>query len=290
MKRREFIAGVGSAAAWPLAVQAQQQALPVIGYLGATTPEQDPHFVAAFRRGLGELGFVEGRNVAIEFRWAYGQYERLPQLAADLVSHKVDVIAAVSGPAAALAAKGATATIPFVFVTSLDVIKAGLVASFNRPGGNATGMYLFTQTVEPKKLELLVELVPNAATIAMLANPNSPTIEIQVNALQEAARLLGRTLILLNAGNEKEINAAFEAFAHHRADGLLVSSDPFFNGQREQLVALAARFAIPTIYEWREFAIAGGLVSYGTSITDAYRQAGNYTGRILKGERMAQWS
>ena len=286
MRRREFIAGLGSAAASPVVARAQQLATPVIGYLGTTTPEQDSHFVTAFRRGLGELGFVEGRNVAIEFRWAQGQYERLPELAADLVSRKVNVIAAVSGPAA-LAAKGATATIPFVFATGLDVIKAGIVASFNRPDGNATGVYLFTRALQAKKLELLAQLAPNAATIAVLANPNSPIVETQVKELQEAARLLGRRLIVLNASSEKEIDAAFAALVQQRANGLIVSADPFFNGQRAQLVALAARSVIPAIYEWREFTIAGGLVSYGTSVTDAYRQAGNYTGRILKGEKPA---
>jgi putative tryptophan/tyrosine transport system substrate-binding protein len=286
MKRRAFIAGLGAAAAWPLAARAQQAA-PVVGYLGTTTPEQDPHFVAAFRLGLSELGFVEGRNLAIEFRWAQGQYERLPELAADLVTRKVNVIAAVSGPAAALAAKATTTTIPFVFVTSLDIVKAGLVTNFNRPGGNATGIYLFTRDLEPKKLELLAEMAPNAATIAALTNPNSPFVEIQVSALQEAARLLGRKLVVLSAGSESEIDAAFTELISQRAAGLVVTSDPFFNGQRAQLVALAGRSTIPAIYEWREFATAGGLASYGTSITDAYRQAGNYTGRILKGEQPA---
>ena len=286
MRRREFIAGLSSAAASPVVARAQQLATPVIGYLGTTTPEQDSHFVTAFRRGLGELGFVDGRNVGIEFRWAQGQYERLPALEADLVSRKVNVIAAVSGPAA-LAAKGATATIPFVFATGLDVIKSGIVASFSRPDGNATGAYLFTGALQPKKLELLAQLAPNAAIIAVLANPNSPIVETQVKELQEAARLLGRRLIVLNASSEKEIDAAFAALVQQRANGLIVSADPFFNGQRAQLVALAARSVIPAIYEWREFTIAGGLVSYGTSVTDAYRQAGNYTGRILKGEKPA---
>src|SRR5215831_6416836 len=202
------------------------------------------------------------------------------------LSRKVNVIAAVSGPAA-LAAKGATATIPFVFATGLDVIKAGIVASFNRPDGNATGVYLYTGALQPKKLELLAQLAPNAATIAVLANPNSPIVETQVKELQEAARLLGRRLIVLNASSEKEIDAAFAALVQQRANGLIVSADPFFNGQRAQLVALAARSVIPAIYEWREFTIAGGLVSYGTNVTDAYRQAGNYTGRILKGEKPA---
>jgi putative ABC transport system substrate-binding protein len=284
MRRREFITLLGGAAAWPLAAHAQQET-PVVGYLGTTTPEQDPHFLAAFRRGLNELSFVEGRNLAIEFRWAQGQYERLPELAADLVTRKVNIIAAVTGPAAALAAKAATTTIPFVFVTSLDVVKAGIVASFNRPGGNATGIYLFTRDLEPKKLELLTELAPRAATIAALTNPNSPFVEIQVSALQEAARRLGRKLIVLSAGSESEIDTAFTELAPQRAGGLVVTADPFFNGQRAQLVALAARSAIPAIYEWREFTTAGGLASYGTSITDAYRQAGNYTGRILKGAK-----
>ena len=285
--RRELIAALGSAAAWPLAARAQQPAMPVIGFLNSASAGPFKQFVDAFRRGLNESGFVEGQNVMIDYRWAEGQYGRLPELAADLVRRNVAVIVATGGAASGLAAKAATATTPIVFIHAVDPVKLGFVASLNRPGGNATGIYLFTAALEPKKLELLHELVPKAVVIGVLVNPRNPNVESVSTGLQTAARTLGLQTYVVNADTQREVGAAFATFVEQRIGALVVAADPFFNSQRAALVALAARHAIPAIYEWREFAAAGGLMSYGTIISDAYRQAGVYAGRILKGEKPA---
>jgi putative tryptophan/tyrosine transport system substrate-binding protein len=284
IRRREFILTLGGAAAWPLAARAQP-AMPVIGFLNSVSAGPFRQFVDAFRRGLNETGFVEGQNVMIDYRWAEGQYDRLPELAADLVRRNVAVIVATGGSAPALAAKAATATTPIVFIHALDPVKLGFVGSLNRPGGNATGIYLFTAALEPKKLELLHQLVPQAVVIGILANPRNPNVESVSTGLQTAARTLGLQTYVVNAAAEGELAAAFATFVEQRIGALVVAADPFFNARRAELVALAARHAIPAIYEWREFATAGGLMSYGTIISDAYRQAGVYAGRILKGEK-----
>ena len=285
--RRELIAALGSAAAWPLAARAQQPTMPVIGFLNSVSAGPFRQFVDAFRRGLNETGFVEGQNVMIDYRWAEGQYDRLPELATDLVRRNVAVIAATGGAASGLAAKAATVTTPIVFIHAVDPVKLGFVASLNRPGGNATGIYLFTAALEPKKLELLHELVPKAVVIGVLVNPRNPNVESVSTGLQTAARTLGLQTYVVNADTQREVGAAFATFVEQRIGALVVAADPFFNSQRAELVALAARHAIPAIYEWREFAAAGGLMSYGTIISDAYHQAGVYAGRILKGEKPA---
>ena len=287
MKRRTFITLLGGAAtAWPLAVRAQQSAMPVIGVLDGRSADESTPLVAALRRGLNETGFVEGRNVAIEHHWAHGQYDRLPALAADLVRRQVTVIA-TSGNASALAAKTATATIPIVFLTGADPVQAGLVASLSRPGGNLTGVTSLGVELGPKRLELLHELVPAATTIAVLVNPANRSAEIQVRDMQAAARTLGLELHILQASTEREIDAAFATLTRLRAGALVISPEAFFNSRSEQLAALTVRHAVPAIYTYREFAAAGGLMSYGGSITDSYRQAGIYVGRILKGEKPA---
>jgi putative tryptophan/tyrosine transport system substrate-binding protein len=286
MKRREFISLLGGAAAWPLAARGQQSAMPVIGYLSARSPEDTTHLVAAFGRGLVENGYVEGQNVAIQYRWALGQVDRLPALAAELAGRSVAILVATGGESAALAAKAATSTIPIVFSTG-DPVKAGLVASYNRPGGNATGINLLTQTLEPKRLGLLHELVPQAATIGFLLNPDFPSAEEQSKDMQEAARAIGLQIHVLRANTDREIEAAFETVAQHRIAALAVAASPFFDTRRDTLVALAARHAVPTMYHFREFAAAGGLMSYGIDPIDAYRQVGVYAGRILKGAKPA---
>jgi putative tryptophan/tyrosine transport system substrate-binding protein len=286
VKRREFITLVGgAAAAWPLVARAQQPALPVIGFLHSASPGPYAKMVAAFREGLKDTGRVEGRNVAIEFRWAEGDYDRLPALAAELVRRPVAVIAAVGGNVSALAAKAASSTVPIVFNTGSDPIKSGLVASFNRPGGNVTGVSFFGVALGQKRLELIRELVPNARTMAMLVNPAFPDTEIELNDVQTAARAVGQQIYVLIASSEREIDTAFGTAVQKGTGAILVSSDPFFNRRRDQLVALSARHAVPTIYQLRDFADAGGLMSYGNNFTDLYRQVGVYAGRILNGEK-----
>ena len=287
MRRREFIALAGGAAAWPLATRAQQAALPVIGYLGLTSPEAFAALTAAFRLGLGETGFVEGQNVAIKYRWAHGQFDQLPALAADLAAQQVSVIAAFGTPASATAAKSATSTIPIVFVTGDDPVDIGLVKSLNRPAGNATGVYMLTVALEPKRLELIHELVPNAAVIGIIADPNSPDTVQQMKNLSAATSSLGRQLKTINVSRESDIEPAFAAMAEQHVAAVVVTSSPTYLPQRQRFVALAARYAIPTAYFVRDFADAGGLISYGTSFPDAYRRAGVYTGRILKGDKPA---
>jgi len=286
MKRREFITLLGGVAAWPIATRAQQPAMPVVGFLNSASPEAFAPFVTAFHSGLNEVGYVEGRNVAIEYRWAEGQFDRLSMLAAELVSQRVAVIVATGGTNSAVAARAATATIPIVFNT-VDPVKDGLVSSFSRPGGNATGVSLFANTLAPKRLELLRELVLGANFIGVLVDANSTDANIQLREVQTAAHSTDQQIYVLTIGTEREFDAAFASLVVRQVGALLVAGSPFFTSQRDQLVALAARYAVPAIYEWREFAAAGGLMSYGTSLRDAYRQVGVYAGRILKGEKPA---
>ena len=287
MKRREFITLLGGGAvAWPLAARAQQSAMPVIGfvYTGQTSSEASP-FVAAFRQGLRDAGFIEGQNVAVEYRWPGGQYGRLPGLAAELVQRQVAVIVGNTPPA--IAAKTASSAIPIVFFTGSDPVKLGLVASFNRPAGNATGVSFWSAALEAKRLGLLHELLPQATVIAALVDPNFLTAASQLNDLQDAARALGKELHVLQASTESDLDSRFATLARQRPDALIVAAAPFFTARRKELVALADRHRIAAIYSWREFPEAGGLMSYGASFTDAFRQAGVYTGRILKGEKPA---
>jgi putative ABC transport system substrate-binding protein len=286
MRRREFGKLVGGTAiAWPLGAHAQQKAMPVIGYLGSGSPGPFATFVAAFHQGLSETSYVEGRNLAIEYRWAEGHFDRLPALAADLVGRKVDLIATSGGPLPALAAKNATSTIPIVF-SSGSSVERGLVASLARPGGNLTGISV-TVELTAKRLELLSELVPQAKVIALLVNPYNATATSIIGNAQEAARVKGVQLAILKVGTETEIDAAFATLVQQQPGALVVGADPFIDGRREQIVALTSRHAVPAIYAWREFAAAGGLISYGPSLTSAYRQLGIYAGRVLKGARPA---
>ncbi|MFZ2142824.1 MAG: ABC transporter substrate-binding protein [Xanthobacteraceae bacterium] len=285
MRRREFIAGLGGAAAvWPLAARAQA-AIPVIGALNSAAAAPIAPLLAAFRIGLGEAGYVEGQNLAVEYRLAEGQYDRLPSLAADLVRRRVAVIATGGGTVSALAAKNATATIPVVFVCDDDPVKVGLVTSISRPGGNVTGIHQLTTGLEAKRLGLLHELAPNVTTMAVLVNPDYPDAGIQIKEVEEAARTLGLRLHILKARIESDFDAAFATIVQQRAGALLVASDPFLFSRRELLIALAARHAVPAIYQFRQNAAAGGLMSYGTRITDSYHQVGVYTGKILKGAK-----
>ena len=288
LKRREFIMLVGCAsAAWPLAVRAQQAAMPVIGFLRPGSPEPNAHLVAAFRRGLGEIGYVEGRNVSVEYRWAHNDGDRLPELAADLVRLRVSVIATPGSTAAAAAAKSATTTIPIIFSAGGDPVQMGLVASLNRPGGNVTGVSSMAGELGAKRLGLLQELLPRAARFAVLANPNNPLAKAFVTDVQTAAAATGLQIEVLAASTSQDIHNAFTMLVERRADALLVGLDPLFVGRRVQLATLAARHAVPSIYPFREDAEAGGLMSYGPSNTDLVRQAGVYTARILKGEKPA---
>ena len=286
MKRREFVRISGVvAAAWLSPARAQQPATPVIGFLNSGSPDGYAQLVAAFRQGLNEIGYVEGQNVAIEFRWAQAQDDRLSALATELVRRPVAVIAGLNSTAAARAAKAATTTIPIVFVIGADPVEVGLVASLNRPGGNLTGVSFLGNMLVPKRLELLRELVPTADTIAFLVNPINPNADADTKNAQAAAHAIGRTLFVLNATSERDLETAFAKLAKQRAHALLVNVDPLFISHRGQIILLAARHAIPTIYDRREFVAAGGLMSYGSSLTDVYRQAGIYTGRILKGTK-----
>jgi putative ABC transport system substrate-binding protein len=285
MRRREFISVLGSAAAWPLAAGAQERGLQVVGFLGSRSPGESEHLVAGFYRGLSESGYVEGQNLLVAFRWADGKYDRLPSLAANLVALRVPVIVAAGGTPPAVAAKAATSTIPIVFTAISDPVRIGLVASLNRPGGNVTGMALYTSAIEPKRLELLHELVPKAAVVAILVNPNNPNAETEAQLVQEAARKLRLKLHVLKAGTEAEIDAAFTTLVQLEVGGLTIASDAFFDTRREQFAALTRRYAMPAIYQYREFAVAGNLMVYGADLADNYRKAGTYAGRILKGEK-----
>jgi putative ABC transport system substrate-binding protein len=287
MRRRAFFTLVGAAAVWPLSARAQQPAMPLIGYLGAQSPAAFASRVRAFRQGLGETGYAEGRNVAIEFRWAEGQHNRLSALAADLVSRQVAVIVAPGGAPAALAAKSATTTIPIVFEMGADPIAMGLVGSLNRPGGNLTGVSSLNVEVTPKRLEILHELVPTAAVLAVLVNPTSPTADSQLRNLQAAANTLGLQLHVLHASTERDFDTVFATLLRLRAGGLVVASDTFFATHSEQLAALTVRHAVPAIHQSRDFSTAGGLTSYGGSFVESHRQAGVYTGRIIKGDKPA---
>jgi putative ABC transport system substrate-binding protein len=286
MRRRELILGSG-AMILPLVARAQRKAMPVIGFLGSTSPGPFAPFVAAFHQGLSETGYIEGQNVAIEYLWAEGRFDQLPALAADLVGRKVDVILASGGSPSALAAKNATSTIPIVFTGISNPVEVGLVASLARPGGNVTGFSLMGIELLAKRFELLSELVPQARVIALIVNPSSPVAEALIRDMQEAAGAKNVQLSVLRADSESEIDAAFDSLVQLHAGALVVGNDPFFDSRHDQLVALAARHAVPAIYQSRIYAAAGGLISYGPSIASNYRQAGIYAGRILKGEKPA---
>jgi len=288
MKRREFITLAGGAAtAWPLAARAQQAPAPLIGFLSSRSPGESAGVVAAFRQGIREIGFIEGQNLAIAFRWAEGHYGRLPALAAELVGLPVALLFSAGGPPTAFAAKAATSTIPIVFSAVSDPVEIGLVPSLNQPGGNVTGMGVFNATLGAKRIELTKELMPRAAGIAYLLNPSNPSSEIESKGALAAARALRIELHVLNASTEYELDTAFADAAKLRAGMLVVSGEPYFDSQRERLVALSARHAIAAVYAWREYVLAGGLMSYGTDLPDSYHQAGVYAGRILKGEKPA---
>lgn len=284
MRRRDFIMAVGGAAAWPITARAQQSTMPVVGFLGTRGSGDDPQLLTAFRQGLKESGYVEGQNLVIEYRWAEGHYDRLPALAADLVSHQVAAIAA--NGVAAQAAKATTATIPIIFVAGFDPVEVGLVASLGRPGGNITGVSILDVELGPKRLELLHKLIPITTNIAVLLNPSDPArAETILREMQGAAQTLGLRLHVLNAGTDRDLDAVFASFTKFGSGGLVIGGEPFFNSRSKQLGALSLRYAVPTIYQLRSFAAAGGLVSYGGSLTDSYRLVGVYTGRVLKGEK-----
>ena len=285
MRRRRFLTLVGCAIASPLVARAQPASMPVVGFLSSRSPDEAAAHTAAFRRGLSEAGFVEGKNVSIVFRWAEGRYAQLPALAKQLVDLQVSAILAGGGEPSARAAKGATTSIPVVFVIGDDPVKVGLTASYNRPGGNLTGLSFLTGELGGKRLDLICELVPGSGPIALLLNPNVQNSKLQRQEVQAAAQALGRRLLVLYADTERDVETKFETLKQERAEALIVQNDPFFDSQRERITSLAARYTVPAIYHIREFPAAGGLMSYGASLADAYRQAGNYAGRILKGEK-----
>jgi putative ABC transport system substrate-binding protein len=287
LKRREFITLLGgTAVTWPLAARAQQPAMPVIGYLSSLGQAISVRFDAAFRRGLSYVGYVEGQNVSVEYRWITDSYDALPAMAADLVQRQVAVIFAL-GPPAVIAAKAASPTVPIIFVTGADPVRFGFVASFNRPGGNITGIWMVLTALAEKRLQLMHELLPKAELIGLLVNPASPVAEPQIREAQAAARVLGVGLTVLNAVSENDFDEVFVRLAQQRVDALFVSADPFFASKREHLVALAAQHAIPATYEFREFVEAGGLMSYGTVLTDGFYKGGDYVGKVLKGTKPA---
>jgi putative ABC transport system substrate-binding protein len=283
--RRDFITLLGGTVAWPLVARAQQPAMPVIGFMSSRSPEDSAHLVEAFRGGLAEGGFVEGQNVAIEFRWARGQYDLLPTMAVELVSRRVNVLTTAGGEPSALAAKRATSTIPIVFGLGSDPVTAGLVESYNRPGGNATGVTLLTRLMEPKRLGLLRDLMPGVALVGVLLNPSYPIAEHQLQDIEEAARRIDQPIVVVKASTDVELDAAFAALVREHADALLVGADPYFDTRRDRIIDFARRQRLPAIYQFREYALAGGLLSYGVSITDAYRQYGVYTAAVLKGAK-----
>jgi putative tryptophan/tyrosine transport system substrate-binding protein len=285
MLRREFVGLIGSAALLPFAASAQQATVPVVGFLSSRSPEEAAVHTAAFRHGLSEVGFVEGKNVAIVFRWAEGHYDRLPALARELASLRVAAIMAGGGELSARAAQGATATIPIVFVIGDDPVKVGLTSSYNRPGGNLTGVSFLTGELGGKRLGLICELVPGTSAVALLLNPKDTGAELQRQDVQAAAQALGRRLLVLHARAETDFEVNFEGLKREQAGVLVVENDPFFDSQRDRIMSLAAHYAIPAIYHIREFPAEGGLMSYGASLADVYRQVGTYTGRILKGEK-----
>jgi putative tryptophan/tyrosine transport system substrate-binding protein len=287
MRRREFVALVGAAATWPLARHAQQTATPVIGYLGGGSLDDDAFRLEACRRGLKTVGYVEGQNVKVEYRWAEGQYDRFPSLAADLVQRRVAVIAALGATAAALAAKQASTTIPVVFATGGDPVKLGLVTSLNRPTGNLTGVSVLTTEITGKRADLLHETVPKASSVGLLVRPNNSTWGDDIRNMQVAATALGQRLVIVKASVESELKVAFESLTQQKADALIVNTDVLLTNWRAQIVTLAVRYALPTIYPVREFATVGGLMSYGPDLIDTYQQCGVYAGRILKGEKPA---
>jgi putative ABC transport system substrate-binding protein len=288
MRRREFLGLVGGGAvAWTNMVRAEQAPI-MIGYLSARSPDESRHLLAAFREGLKSESFVEGQNVELRYRWAEGHYDRLPAMAAELVRDNVAMIVSTGGEPSALAAKAATSTIPIVFTVGGDPVRAGLVASLNRPGGNATGVSLLTTTPEVKRFSLLHQVVPNAAVIGVLINPNYPQADDQKQEVREAARAVDRRVEIATPGEEQQLEPAFASLVERQATALLVSSDPFFDTRRNQIIALAAKYKLPTMYQFRDYALAGGLMSYGISITDGYRQVGIYAGQVLKGTKPAE--
>jgi putative ABC transport system substrate-binding protein len=288
MRRRDFITlACGAATAWPMAVRAQPSTLPVIGFLHSATASAYARMTAALRKSLNDAGYIEGQNVAIEYRWAEGQFDRLPDLAADLVRHQVSVIFAGGGVDPSLAAKAATSKIPIVFANGTDPVEAGLVGSLDHPGANVTGITFLLNTLGPKELEVLHELVPKAALVAVLINPKSSTAASQLKDLQDTARAFGQQLFILRATTQSDIEAVVSSLPQHQVGGLVIGADAFFFSRRDQFVSLATRYSIPAVYPWREAVVTGGLASYGSSITDAYRLAGIYIGRILKGDKPA---
>jgi putative tryptophan/tyrosine transport system substrate-binding protein len=286
MRRRQILAGAATVA-WPLPLRAQQKAMPVIGFMSGRGLEDSAYVVTAFRQGLAEAGFIEGQTIAIEFRWAQGDYSRLPVLARELVSRKTGVLVAVGGDVSAIAAKQATSIMPIVFGIGGDPVTAGLVESFNRPGGNATGFTLLTAEMDAKRLSLLQELMPSVPLVGALLNPNFPTAMRQLKELEEAARTIDKRLFVSKASNDTELAAAFDALLQQQVGALLVAADPYFDTRRDKLIAFASQNRLPTFYHFRDYVVAGGLISYGPSVTDGYRQAGIYVGRILKGAKPA---